>query len=229
MTTVVVLAAGAGLRFGAPYPKELHALRPGVAAIDPLFDAIETIPLPEIKVVVVVSTAKFALVNHLERCRRDTAFVLLATADVDRGLGSGLLAAAPWCDDTVLICLGDQVFVSDPVLALSDAVDHLHNGAPIAVVAAGTGDRDRLCREGALRVTDDIVIAAAEKPTEPAGFNACWSALAVRKPMLTPLAHRLCDGATDCLIDAPVVWGPDFLNLNEPTDIQAAAKAGALR
>ncbi|MGY4102086.1 NTP transferase domain-containing protein [Nocardia sp. R16R-3T] len=228
MTTVVVLAAGAGRRFGAVYPKELHALRPGVAVIDPLFAALERIPLPEVKVVLVVSAEKLALVRHLERLRRHTAFVLLSPSEVDRGLGSGLLAAAPWCDETVLICLGDQVFVSDPVPAFSDAVDRLHNGDPIAVVAAGTGDPQRLRREGALTVTDGIVIAAAEKPTETAGFNACWSALAVRKPMLAPLAHGLCAGVTECLIDAPVVWGPDFVNLNEPADLAAAAKAGVL-
>ncbi|MEU6191933.1 NTP transferase domain-containing protein [Nocardia sp. NPDC047038] len=228
MTTVVVLAAGAGRRFGAAYPKELHALRPGVAVIDPLLDALETIPLPEVKVVVVVSAAKFALVRHLERFRGDTAFVLLPPSEVERGLGSGLLAAAPWCDETVLVCLGDQVFVSDPVLALNDAAGRVGNGDPIAVVAAGTRDPERLRREGALTIADDIVIAAAEKPTDTRRFNACWSALAVRKPMLAPLAHGLCAGVTDCLIGAPVVWGPDFLNLNEPADVSAAARAGAL-
>lgn len=223
MTTVVVLAAGAGRRFGAAYPKELHALRPGVAVIDPLFDALDTISLPEMKVVVVASPAKLALVSHLERFRRDTAFVLLPPAEVDRGLGSGLLAAAPWCDETVLVCLGDQVFMSDPVRALRDAVERLHHGHQMAVVAAGTGDPQRLRREGALTVSGDIVIAAAEKPAEPTGFNACWSALAVAKPMLAPLAHGLCAGVTECLVDAPVVWGPEFVNLNEPADLATAA------
>lgn len=229
MTTVVVLAAGAGRRFGAAYPKELHALHPGVAVIDPLFDALETIHLPEMKVVVVVSATKLALVSHLQRFRRDTAFVLLPTAEVDRGLGSGLQAAIPWCGETILVCLGDQVFMSDPAPALRDAVEHLHNGDPIAVVAAETGDPQRLRREGALTVSSDIVSAAAEKPTDPTGFNACWSALAVRKPMLAPLAHGLCAGVTECLVDAPVVWGPDFVNLNEPADLVAAAKAGGLQ
>ncbi|WP_196812322.1 NTP transferase domain-containing protein [Nocardia sp. CNY236] len=228
VTTVVVLAAGAGRRFGAVYPKELHVLRPGVAVIDPLLDALEALPLPEAKVVVVISAAKLALARHLERSRRDTAFVLLPHSDVETGLGSGLLAAAPWCDDTVLICLGDQVYVSDPVVALSEATTRVGNGDPITVVAASTHDPDRLRHEGALTVTDDVVIAAAEKPIQTDGFNACWSALAIRKPMLAPLAHSLREAVTECLIDAPVVWGPDFLNLNEPADVAEAAKAGYL-
>ncbi|MFI6367960.1 NTP transferase domain-containing protein [Nocardia sp. NPDC050630] len=232
MTTVVVLAAGTGSRFGAAYPKELHTIRPGVAVIDPLIDALNAIASPKLKVVVVVSADKLALMRHLERSLHDTAFVTLPPSTVERGLGTGLLAAAPWCDDAVLLCLGDQIFLSDPVQSLSCAVGRVQTGDdPITVVAAATSDLDRLRGEGALTVTDDIVRAAVEKPSDPTRFNACWSALAMTKPALTTVAKGLTDGVTECLINAPVVWGPDFVNLNDPADVALAVamRAGALR
>jgi dTDP-glucose pyrophosphorylase len=224
VTTVVVLAAGAGSRFGAPYPKELHTLRPGVSVIDPLMEAIDAIAIPQLNVVVVVSVTKLAVVRHLARYSRRMAFVLQRPS-VEAGLSSALLSAQPWCDPDVLICLGDQVYLTDPMPALTDALTRIHDGAPVAVVAAECSDPDRLRRDGALAVTDGIVAAAAEKPSDPAGFNACWSSLAVAGPMLTTLARDLAAGSTYCLVGAPVVWGPRFCNLNEPADAPSAATA----
>ncbi|MCX4097764.1 NTP transferase domain-containing protein [Nocardia sp. alder85J] len=222
MATVVVLAGGAGSRFAAPYPKELHALRPGVSVIDPLMHAIGALAEP-VRVVVVVSAAKLGLVGHLARYRRhDTAFVL-ADNPAAAGMASGLAAAYPWCDDQVLVCLGDQVYLGDPVPAFTTALATVGDGASIAVIAAACTDPDRLRRDGALTVTDGIVTAAAEKPRDPAGFTACWSAVAVGKPMLPRLAADLATPAPACLMNAAVVWGPAFGNLNEPADARGFA------
>ncbi|WP_327141317.1 NTP transferase domain-containing protein [Nocardia sp. NBC_01327] len=230
MTTIVVLAAGTGGRFGSTYPKELHTIAPHTAVIDPLMEAIDALPLPDIKLIVVISPAKLALVAHLERYHRNTSFVLQRPVVPD-GMAAALLSAVPWCDDTTLVCLGDMVYLTDPVLALTEALDLTQAGAPVTVVAAATEDPNRLRVEGALAVTDGIVTAAREKPTNPTGFNATWSALAINKSMLKPVGYGLAEHVTDCFVDAPVVWGPDFVNFNVPPTLLPVTSVaeGALR
>lgn len=223
VSTVAVLAGGTGSRFAASYPKELHVLAPGVSVIDPLMTSIMALT-PTTKALVVVSTAKLALISHLHRFRGQCAFVFQQPQH-GSGLPAALRAARPWCDDTVLICLADQVYLSDPGPAFTAALSMIGTGAPMAVVATECADPDRLRHEGALTVTDAAVTAAAEKPHDPTGFNACWSALAMTRTMLSRLADDLDAGHTGCLVGAPVVWGPEFVNINHPADAALATVA----
>ncbi|WP_216916149.1 NTP transferase domain-containing protein [Nocardia noduli] len=221
MTTVVVLAAGAGSRFAAPYSKELHPLAPGVSVIDPLLSAIAAMTPPP-KTLVVVSASKLDLIAHLGH-HHDELAVLFQQPRHGGGLSAALLTAQPWCEETVLVCLADQVYRSDPAPAFTSALSVIGAGAPVVVVAAECADPDRLRVDGALRVDGDVVAASAEKPRDPAGFNACWSALALTRSMLTTVASDLAQGHTDHLRGAPVVWGPQFANINHLADATAAA------
>jgi UTP-glucose-1-phosphate uridylyltransferase len=223
VTTVVIPAAGTGSRFGAAYPKELHALRPGTAVIDVLMQSICRLDAPDLRVVVVISSGKLDLVRHLEQYSSQLAlsFVYQTVGQFGR-LPAALTSAEPFCDQTVLVCLADQVYLADPVEVLGQALSRVNSRSSMVVVATPCTDRDRLSAEGALAVDHTelpVVARAAEKPVDTSPFNACWSSFACERVMLREFAVELTRGGeTPSLVGAPVLWGPDFINITCPAD-----------
>jgi dTDP-glucose pyrophosphorylase len=226
MTTFLIPAAGRGSRFGAPYAKELHALRRGVTVMDIVMHSLHRLALPELRVVIVISADKLDLVRYLEPYAKQLALSFVYQNDAAlREMPAALMSAEPFCDDVVVVYLADQIYLGDPSEALAKALHLVETGAQIVAVATPCTDPQRLTVEGALAVDHaemPSILHASEKPSHTGAFNACWSALVCRRTSLHRLANEIAHGlAIPCLAGAPIVWGPDFVNITTPADAQA--------
>ncbi|MGW4058152.1 hypothetical protein ACWEGE_07725 [Amycolatopsis sp. NPDC004747] len=193
--SVILPCAGFGTRFGAPYAKELHCLAPGITVLDRSLEAVVELVKSglSVRVVVVIGPHKLDTVKYLARYAGTFQLVFVYQDDVaEPGLDGAIRCALPLTRGPVALVLPDIV-VSD-VAGLLAAVRQT-DVAGWSVVAAEERDPGVLRQMGALAVTGEngvaTVQAAAEKPADPAGFNALWGMVAVTAEQ----AHRLPDVA----------------------------------
>ncbi|MEV6823870.1 hypothetical protein [Amycolatopsis sp. NPDC051102] len=193
--SIILPCAGFGTRFGAPYSKELHCLAPGVTVLDRSLEAaVELVKSGlDVRVVVVFGTHKLDTVKYLARYAGTFQLVFVyQDGETEPGLDGAIRCALPMTQGPVALVLPDIV-VSD-VGSLLAALRET-KVAGWSVVAARERDPGVLRQMGALTVngTDGTVTveAAAEKPADPAGFNALWGIVAVAAAE----AHRLPDVA----------------------------------
>lgn len=191
--SIILPCAGSGTRFGAPYAKELHCLAPGVTILDRSLEAVAELVRSglTVRVVVVFGTHKLETVKYLARYAGMFQLVFVyQDGSAQPGLDGAIRCALPMTRGPVALVLPDIV-VSD-VGSLRAALRHTEV-AGWAVVAAEEPDPVVLRQMGALTVVDgsgDVLVkAAAEKPVDPAGFNALWGMVAVAEDE----AHRLPD------------------------------------
>ncbi|MEU4519364.1 hypothetical protein AB0F52_11690 [Amycolatopsis sp. NPDC024027] len=193
--SVILPCAGLGTRFGAPYAKELHCLAPGITVLDRSLEAVVELAKSglSVRVVVVFGPHKLDTVKYLARYAGTFQLVFVYQDDVaEPGLDGAIRCALPLTRGTVALVLPDIVVsgVDSLLSALREA-----DVVGWSVVAAAERDPGVLRQMGALAVTGDAgvvtVEAAAEKPADPAGFNALWGMVAVTEEQ----AHRLPDVA----------------------------------
>jgi UTP-glucose-1-phosphate uridylyltransferase len=193
--SVILPCAGLGTRFGAPYAKELHCLAPGITVLDRSLEAVVELAKSglSVRVVVVFGPHKLDTVKYLARYAGTFQLVFVYQDDVaEPGLNGAIRCALPLTRGPVALVLPDIVVsgVDSLLSALREAVV-----VGWSVVAAAERDPGVLRQMGALAVTGDAgvvtVEAAAEKPADPAGFNALWGMVAVTEDQ----AHRLPDVA----------------------------------
>jgi UTP-glucose-1-phosphate uridylyltransferase len=193
--SVILPCAGLGTRFGAPYAKELHCLAPGITVLDRSLEAVVELAKSglSVRVVVVIGPHKLDTVKYLARYAGTFQLVFVYQDDVaEPGLDGAIRCALPLTRGPVALVLPDIVVsgVDSLLSALREAVV-----VGWSVVAAAERDPGVLRQMGALAVTGDAgvvtVEAAAEKPADPAGFNALWGMVVVTEEQ----AHRLPDVA----------------------------------
>ncbi|WP_103343218.1 hypothetical protein [Amycolatopsis sp. CA-126428] len=193
--SVILPCAGFGTRFGAPYAKELHCLAPGTTVLDRSLEAVVELVKSglSVRVVVVFGPHKLDTVKYLARYAGTFQLVFVYQDDVgEPGLDGAIRCALPLTRGPVALVLPDIVVsgVDSLLSALRQA-----DVTGWSVVAAEERDPGVLRQMGALAVTRDAgvvtVEAAAEKPADPAGFNALWGMVAV----IEEQAHRLPDVA----------------------------------
>ncbi len=193
--SVILPCAGFGTRFGAPYAKELHCLAPGTTVLDRSLEAVVELVKSglSVRVVVVFGPHKLDTVKYLARYAGTFQLVFVYQDDVgEPGLDGAIRCALPLTRGPVALVLPDIVVsgVDSLLSALREA-----DVVGWSVVAAEERDPGVLRQMGALAVTRDAgvatVEAAAEKPADPAGFNALWGMVAVTEEQ----AHRLPDVA----------------------------------
>jgi dTDP-glucose pyrophosphorylase len=193
--SVILPCAGFGTRFGAPYAKELHCLAPGTTVLDRSLEAVVELVKSglSVRVVVVFGPHKLDTVKYLARYAGTFQLVFVYQDDVaEPGLNGAIRCALPLTRGPVALVLPDIVVsgVDSLLSALRQA-----DVTGWSVVAAAERDPGVLRQMGALAVTGDAgvvtVEAAAEKPADPAGFNALWGMVAVTEDQ----AHRLPDVA----------------------------------
>jgi bifunctional N-acetylglucosamine-1-phosphate-uridyltransferase/glucosamine-1-phosphate-acetyltransferase GlmU-like protein len=193
--SVILPCAGFGTRFGAPYAKELHCLAPGTTVLDRSLEAVVELAKSglSVRVVVVFGPHKLDTVKYLARYAGTFQLVFVYQDDVgEPGLDGAIRCALPLTRGPVALVLPDIVVSGvDSLLAALRQADV----TGWSVVAAAERDPGVLRQMGALAVTRDAgvvtVEAAAEKPADPAGFNALWGMVAVTEDQ----AHRLPDVA----------------------------------
>ncbi|GLY37891.1 hypothetical protein Amsp01_039150 [Amycolatopsis sp. NBRC 101858] len=193
--SIILPCAGLGTRFGAPYAKELHCLAPGVTILDRSLEAVVELVKSglTVRVVVVFGTHKLDTVKYLARYAGTFQLVFVYQDDVaEPGLDGAIRSALPMTWGPVALVLPD--IVVSGVGSLLAAVRQTEV-AGWSVVAAEERDPGTLRQMGALTVAAEdgvgTVEAAAEKPADPAGFNALWGMVAVAADE----AHRLPDVA----------------------------------
>lgn len=128
----LVLAAGEGRRFGGP--KQLARIR-SVPVLEHVLRALEGVPAIE-PLVVVLGARADEISDQLEF----GAFEVVVARDWAEGQAASLRAGVSAMDgvDAVLICLGDQPFITSQVIAgtldrdgsRADAVRATYRGAP---------------------------------------------------------------------------------------------------
>ncbi|MEU2969378.1 NTP transferase domain-containing protein [Streptomyces ardesiacus] len=221
--SVILPCAGHGTRFGAPYPKELHCLAPGVTVLDRSLEAVVELAKSglQVRLVVVFGTHKLNTVSHLARYA-DTFQMVFVYQDESfgSGLDGAIRSALPMTQGPVALVLPDIVVTGpDTQGKLLDALRQVEV-AGWSVVAAEERDHDTLRQMGALAVTETggvlTVGAAADKPGNPSGFNAYWGMVAVTENE----AHRLPDvvgrGTTNPLTGAVALMVQGIVNYNTP-------------
>ncbi|MFH0177600.1 hypothetical protein [Streptomyces cacaoi] len=219
--TVILPCAGYGVRFGAPYSKELHSLAPGVCVIDRSLEAVVELARSGLRVrlVVVFRTHKLDVVGHLASYARDLSMVFVYQDDsLEDNLSGAIRTALPLTEGRVALVLPDITLVGPgSERSLVEAVGRTEPSG-WCVVASREHDPDALRELGALRLgvreTGARVLAAEEKPLRPDGFNAAW-AMVVASPRQ---AHRLPEialkGADSPLVGASIVEVAGFVNFN---------------
>lgn len=225
--TAIVPCAGAGARFGAPYPKELHCLAPGVTVVDrsfaPLLGLAET--GSDIRVALVVDSDRHATISHIGQLadRLDIVAVFQPPSSHLAGTAAAVHRALPLCSGPVLIMMPDQYFdlAEDEDNPLERALGLLGEPADRPVVlAAAIDDPAELRVEGALSVVDGgdghFVAAATEKPDDPRGFNAVWAAVLFPSPVVEDVVQLFDPGAPSPLIGAKVVHVNGYRHLTYP-------------
>lgn len=222
--SVILPCAGNGTRFGAPYPKELHCLAPGVTVLDRSLEAVVELAKSglNVRVVVVFGTHKLDTVAHLAHYADTFQMVFVYQEEsFGSGLDGAIRSALPMTRGPVALVLPDIVVEGlDAPGKLVDALRRV-GVAGWSVVAAEEEDHDTLRHMGALAVAeaggDLIVRAATDKPADPSGFNAFWGMVAVAEGE----AHRLPDvvspGTTSPLTGAVVLMVDGIVNYNTPT------------
>jgi hypothetical protein len=203
--SVILPCAGYATRFAAPYAKELHCLAPGVTVLDRSLEAAVELAKSglAVRLVVVFRTHKLDTVGYLARYA-DTFQMVFVYQDesLAPGLDSAIRTALPLTRGPVALVLPD--IVVDGVDGAGSLLAALrHAGAPggsgWSVVAVRERDPDTLRQMGALTLEGEegagaeggvlTVGAAAEKPSDPEGFNGMWGMIAVTERE----AHRLPD------------------------------------
>ncbi len=218
--SVVLPCAGFGTRFGAPYPKELHSLAPGVTVLDRSLEGVVALADSglEVRLVVVCRPHKLDTVSYLARYAGKFQIVFVFQDEAfEPGLEGAIRSALPMTHGPVALVLPDIV-VSGAESLLS-AVRQLST-TDWSVVAVEERDSGVLREMGALAVTGENgvakVEAAAEKPDDPTGFNAFWGMVAVSEHE----AHRLPDvvrkGADNPLAGAFALLVDRIVNYNTP-------------
>ncbi len=209
------------MRFGAPYPKELHRTASGTSLIDYALAPVLDLHAKgiQIRVVVVLTPEKLSTAAYLARYsdRLDVAY----TFQEDRHgpeLAGAVTAGLPWCRGPAALMLPDQKFDWSPAAnPLEQAFGRLRYGA-WAVIAAWTSDPDVLRNDGALCVgagDPPVVEASVDKPSDPAGFNAAWVALACREGELLRLPS-IVGGEENLLVGASAVFVSGYRNVSTP-------------
>ncbi|MFJ4643088.1 hypothetical protein ACIP6Q_06060 [Streptomyces bobili] len=219
--TVILPCAGFGLRFGAPYSKELHCLAPGVSVIDRSLETVVELARSglSVRLAVVFRTHKLDVVGHLAGYTRDLNMVFVYQDDsFEDSLSGAIRTALPLAEGRVALVLPDITLVGPgSERSLVEAVGRTEPSGWCVVAARGFAP-EALRELGALRLAEHEegvrVLAAEEKPRRPDSFNAAW-AMVVASP---EEAHRLPEialqGADSPLVGASAVEVAGFINFN---------------
>ncbi|MFH9126217.1 hypothetical protein ACH4KC_02170 [Streptomyces griseoaurantiacus] len=233
--SVILPCAGYATRFGAPYAKELHCLAPGVTVLDRSLEAAVELAKSglTVRLVVVFRAHKLDTVGYLARYAETFQMVFVYQDEsLDAGLDGAIRSALPLTRGPVALVLPD--IVVDGVNSVGSLLAALRRtrapgNSGWSVVAARERDPDTLRQMGALTLRepdappegegeggDEVLTvgAAAEKPSDPAGFNGLWGMVAVAEEE----AHRLPDvvrkGADSPLAGAAAVVVKEIVNYN---------------
>ncbi|WP_328456957.1 MULTISPECIES: hypothetical protein [unclassified Amycolatopsis] len=192
--SIILPCAGFGTRFGAPYSKELHCLAPGVTVLDRSLEAAVELAASglNVRLVVVFRTHKLDTVSYLARYAETFQIVFLYQDEsLEPGLDGAIRSALPMTQGPVVLVLPDIVVTGAGSAGVLLSAVRRTEETGWSVVAVEEQDPDTLRQMGALTVAerghDRTVEAAAEKPADPAPFNACWGMVAVTAAE----AHRL--------------------------------------
>ncbi|RDG30841.1 hypothetical protein DVH02_33860 [Streptomyces corynorhini] len=221
--SVILPCAGFGTRFGAPYPKELHCLAPGVTVLDRSLEAVVELTKSglHVRLVVVFGAHKLETVAHLARYAQTFHMVFVYQDEsFGPGLDGAIRSALPLTRGPVALVLPDIVVTGPDTAGRLLAALRRTETTGWSVVAAEERDPDILRQMGALALaeSDGVVTVreAADKPADPSGFNAFWGMVAVTEEE----AHRLPDvvarGTAGPLTGAAALMVEGIVNYNTP-------------
>ncbi|WP_033287991.1 hypothetical protein [Amycolatopsis jejuensis] len=210
--SVILPCAGFATRFGAPYAKELHCLAPGVTVLDRSLAPVAELAESglAVRLVVVIGPHKLDTVGYLARYA--TTFQIVFVYQDEPGLAGAIRTALPLTCGPVALVLPDIV-VSGPG-SLRAAVEKAEV-AGWSVVAADEPDPRVLRQMGALAVIGGATVkAAAEKPDDPADFNAFWGIVVAGEDEAPRLPDVVCKAAESPLAGASAVMVERIVNYN---------------
>ncbi|WP_329034037.1 NTP transferase domain-containing protein [Streptomyces sp. NBC_00178] len=223
--SVILPCAGFGTRFGAPYPKELHCLAPGVTILDRSLEAVVELAKSglHVRLVVVFGAHKLDTVRYLTRYSETFQTVFVHQDDtIQPGLEGAIRSALPLTQGPVALVLPDIVLTgSDTAGSLAAALRHTE-ATGWSVVAAEEHDPDTLRQMGALAVADVggvmTVNAATDKPKDPSGFNAFWGMVVAGESEAHGLPDVVGGGVDSPLTGAIAHMVEGIVNHNTLTD-----------
>nr|ADC96662.1 nucleotidyltransferase [Streptomyces sp. SN-1061M] len=222
--SVIVAMAGEGTRFGAPYPKELHAVGPHRTVLHCCLEPLTALDLTQVRIVGVVGAGRARSMDVIaEELGGRGAEVVFAVQHPRRhgpGLEGAVRAGLPFCEGVTAVVLADQIFTTGKPDDFAEAMDMARRHGQSALVYP-TKDPEVLRADGAVALDrrTGVVTACEEKPQHDLDrFDGLWVV-----PMVSP-DHRekLPAVATDparILTGAAFVEVESYVNVTRPSDV----------
>nr|BAJ05889.1 putative nucleotidyltransferase [Streptomyces sp. SANK 60405] len=222
--SVIIAMAGEGTRFGARYPKELHALCPHRTVLHCCVAPLTELDPARLRIIGVVGAGRARSMDVIEEeLGKPGAEVVFTAQNPQRhgpGLEGAVRAGLPFCEGVTAVVLADQIFTTERPGDLTRTVDAARRHGRSALVYPTT-DPEALRADGAVAFDRPagVITQCEEKPQEDLDrFDGLWVV-----PMVSP-EHRdeLPAIATD---PAPVLSGAkyvevgDYVNVTRPSDV----------
>lgn len=208
--TVILPCAGAGMRLGLPFPKELAPLKSGRCLIDSALDVIGSSPVRP-RIIILDDGTREQTRDYVRNRFPELPLAAVRQHKYAPDWPDAVLRLEPWLSAVNVVMLPDASygFSGDILGTLADATrDH---GFAFAATRLPGEDLKSL---GALRVVQDDTVAAHEdKPANPSPYNAAWGMLAFAGSRLGMQGMRVISNclshggaARPPVIGAPVTW-----------------------
>ncbi|NEE14170.1 hypothetical protein G3M58_47890 [Streptomyces sp. SID7499] len=223
-SSVIIAMAGEGTRFGAPYPKELHAVSPHRTVLHCCVAPLSGLDLTQVRIIGVVGAGRArsmdVIGDALGKRGADVVFTVQNPQGHGPGLQGAVRAGLPFCEGVTAVLLADQIFTTRKPDDLAEAMDAARQHGRSALVYPTT-DPEVLRADGAVAFDrrTGVIKACAEKPQKDLDrFDGLWVV-----PMVSPEHRELLPMiATD---PAPVLSGAryvevdSYVNVTRPSDV----------
>ncbi|MFD0343227.1 hypothetical protein ACFVH0_31865 [Streptomyces sp. NPDC127117] len=222
--SVIVPMAGEGTRFGAAYPKELHAVGPHRTVLHCCLEPLTALDLTGVRIVGVVGAGRARSMDvigaELGGRGAEVVFTVQNPRRHGPGLGGAVRSGLPYCEGVTAVVLPDQIFTTEDPDDFAEAMDMARRHGRSALVHRTT-DPEVLRADGAVALDrrTGLITACEEKPQRGLDrFDGLWVV-----PMVSP-GHRelLATVASDparVLCGAAYVEVGSYVNVTRPSDV----------
>lgn len=174
---IILPCAGKGTRLGLPFPKELAPLGPGRVVIDSCLDLVAHASAhSNVRILFLEDGNRFHTIRHIVNRVPHVPIARVAQPPEVSDFGTAILGLEQWFGACNVVLLPDGAYdkgpIGDPVLRVAEMAARSGFAFGAAIVPP-----ERVSKLGALKVRLGRVEQYAEKPADPAPYNAAWTML----------------------------------------------------
>ena len=181
--SVILPAAGKGLRLNLPYPKEIFRVDKEKALIDNSFDLFSGLSRSEVEFVVVINEEKTEIIKYLSKYKSqyDVSFTYQNPEELE--VTGAIKSAKHLFGENNIVLLPDTLLRLRKGMSLFEEVTLRLKQDSFVFLSKSEADEEMLKSKGCLRLDDrQRVLAYEDKPSEDINkFNSYWCAFAFKK------------------------------------------------